>query len=339
MICPAKTEKDVLRTTIAHREVLHAQHLLASWPHRPVLVRTIELAGQRAADHGAHDLLAVERRRGVGHDMLAVAHDGDAVGDGERLLQRMADEDDRDAALLQPLDEREELVLLLRRQRRRRLVEDDHLGVVMHRPRDLHHLLLAGAEAGHHRGRVDVEVERLEELLARDIDAAQPVEALLVGQVDVLRDRERRHEAGLLIDHRDAALERFRRRAEFGLRPVDPDLSCRGLDDAGDHLGQRRLARAVLAEQRMHLAAMKREGDVLHGRHAAILLGRVAHLHDRRHVPPPRSARQVEARRRRHRRAPRRRAGPGARPRRSRHASGHRHGSAGWSAAGTPGRA
>ena len=75
---------------VAHREVLHAQHLLAGRPHRPVLVRAVELAGQRAADHGAHDLLAVERRRDVGHDMLAVAHDRDAVGDRERLLQRVA---------------------------------------------------------------------------------------------------------------------------------------------------------------------------------------------------------------------------------------------------------
>ena len=144
--------------------------------------------------------------------MLAVAHHRDAVGDQQRLLQRVADEDDRDAALLQPLDEREELVLLLGRQRRRRLVEDDHLRIVVHRARDLDHLLLAGAEARDHRGRIDVEVQRLQELLAGDVDAAQPVEALLVGQVDVLRDGQRRHQAGLLVDHRDAALQRLRRR-------------------------------------------------------------------------------------------------------------------------------
>ena len=274
VIWPAKTEKDVLRTTLPIDRFWTLSTFSPAGRGLPVLVRTVEFVGERAADHGAHDLLAVEGRRDVGHDMLAVAHDGDAVGDLQRLLQRMRDEDDRDAARLQPLDQREELVLLLRRQRRRRLVEDDDLGVVMHRPRDLDHLLLAGAEAGHHGGRIDVEVERLQELLAGDVDAAQPVEALVVGQVDVLRDGQRRHQAGLLVDHRDAALQRFRRRCRA--RPSAPSIQISpavGCDDAGQHLGQRRLAGAVLAEQRMHLAAMQREGDVLDRRHAAILLG------------------------------------------------------------------
>ena len=75
----------------------------------------------------------------------------------------------------------------------------------MHRPGDLHHLLLAGAEARDQRGRIDVEIQRLQELLAGDVDAAQPVEPLRIGQIDVLGDRERRHQARLLVDHRDAA--------------------------------------------------------------------------------------------------------------------------------------
>ena len=110
---------------------------------------------------------------------------------------------------LQPLDQREELLLLLGRQGRGRLVEDDDLGVVLHRPRDLDHLLLAGAEPGDERRRIDVEIERLQELLAGDVDAAQPVEELLVGQEDVLRHRHRRHQAGFLEHHVDAAPQRF----------------------------------------------------------------------------------------------------------------------------------
>ena len=65
------------------------------------------------ADH----LVAVESLRGIGHHMLAVAQNGDAVGMGERLFQRMADEDDGYAARLQPAHQREEMPLLLRRQR------------------------------------------------------------------------------------------------------------------------------------------------------------------------------------------------------------------------------
>ncbi len=117
------------------------------------------------------------------------------------------------------------------------------------------------------RGRIDVEVQRLQELLAGDVDAAQPVEALVVGQIDVLRDGERGHQARLLVDHRDAALRALP--TATAVRPSLPSIQISpavGCDDAGEHLGQRRLAGAVLAEQRMHLAAMKREGHVLHRR-------------------------------------------------------------------------
>src|SRR5690606_27902103 len=81
--------------------------------------------------------------------------------------------------------------------------------------------------------------------------------------------------------------ERLGGRGELGPRAVDPDLAGGRRDDAGDHLRQRRLARAVLPEQRMHLAAPQREGDVPDRGNAAILLGRVPDLDNRRHASPP----------------------------------------------------
>ena len=56
---------------------------------------------------------------------------------------------------------------------------------------------------------IDVEIERLQELLRRDVDAAQPVEELLGAEIEVLRHRHRRHQAGLLEHHGDAAPQRF----------------------------------------------------------------------------------------------------------------------------------
>ena len=173
----------------------------------------------------------------------------------QRLLQRMADEDDRDAACLQPADQREEVALLLRRQRRGRLVEDDDLGLVVDGAGDLDHLPLGGAEASRPWPSDRPEIQRLQELLRGDIDAAQAVEELLVAEIEVLRHRHRRHQAGLLEHHGDAGVaapHAARRSRSPG--PRWSILPAGRLDDAGHDLGQRRLAGAVLAEQRMDLA-------------------------------------------------------------------------------------
>ena len=107
----------------------------------------------------------------------------------------------------------EEVLLLFRRQARGRLVEDDDLGVVQHRARDLDHLLLRGTELADDGGGVDVELQRLHELLRGDVDAAQAVEEALAPEVEVLRHRHRRHQAGFLEHHRDAELARLGGRA------------------------------------------------------------------------------------------------------------------------------
>ncbi len=172
---------------VVHGKVLNAQHLFAGGAGGLVLVRAVKFIRQRPADHGADDLFAVEILRAVGDHVFPVAQDGDAVGDRQRLLERVGDEDDRHAAFPEPFDQREELVLFLGRQRRGRLIKDDHPGVVVDGAGDLHHLFLPRAQRGDQRGRIDMEVQRLQELLPGDVDAAQPVERLVVHQVKVLR--------------------------------------------------------------------------------------------------------------------------------------------------------
>jgi hypothetical protein len=88
----------------------------------------------------------------------------------------MRDKYYRGAARFQIEDEIEEILLLLGSEARRRFVEDDDLGLVQDGARDLHHLLLGGAEQTDGRSRVDVELQRLQELLGGDVDAAQAVE-------------------------------------------------------------------------------------------------------------------------------------------------------------------
>ncbi len=171
VICPAKTEKEVLRTTVPMERFLDAQHLLAIVARLALLpVAGIELAGQAAPDHGLDDAIAVEVLGQVAGSDLAVAQHGDPVGKLQGLFQRVADEDDRDAVALQPSHQVEEVELLLRREGRGRLVEDHQPRLVVHRAGDLHHLLLAGTEGRNQGHRIDIEVERQQEPLGLDVE-------------------------------------------------------------------------------------------------------------------------------------------------------------------------
>ncbi len=58
-----------------------------------------------------------------------------------------------------------------------------------------------------------------------------------------------------------------------------------GLHDAVDHLNQRRLARAVLAQQGMDLALADSEGHAIIGDHAGEALGDAANVEERRRQP------------------------------------------------------
>ena len=219
----------------------------------------IEFVAERSSDHVADDGLARERARLVGDDVRAVAQDGDAVGDLERLFERVADEDDGDAVGAQSFDQREKMALLFRRQRRRRLVENDELGLEPHRARDLHHLPLGGAERLHGRGRLDREIERLQKLLRVDVGSAQPVEEFFVAEVEVLRHGHRRHEAGFLEHHGDAVTPGVRGTGDLNPFAFHEDLAAGRRYGAGEDFHQGRFSGAVLAEDGVNLAAAEVE--------------------------------------------------------------------------------
>ena len=85
------------------------------------------------------------------------------------FLERVRDVDDGDAAGAQVADQVEEVDDLFRRQARRRLIEDDDTGVVVDGAGDLDHLPLGGAEQPDRRRRIDMEVQRLQQLLRLDV--------------------------------------------------------------------------------------------------------------------------------------------------------------------------
>lgn len=213
--------------------------------------------------------------------MPAIAQDGDAVGHLQRFLERVRDEDHRNAPALEVGDQVEEILLLLRRQAGRGLIEDDDPRFVQHRAGNLDHLLLCRAEQADLRCRIDVELQRLHELLRGNIDAAQPVEEMLLSKEQILCHGHRRNQTGLLEHHRNAQLARLVGRLRIDDTALHPHLARAERDHTGHDLGQGRFAGAVLADDGMHFARHQREVDILDRRHACVFLRGLAQLQDR----------------------------------------------------------
>jgi hypothetical protein len=75
------------------------------------------------------------------------------------------------------------------------------------------------------------------------------------------------------VHHRDAGVERIARRVELDRLAPQPDLPAVRTVEAGEDVRQRRLAGAVLAEQRVDLAGGRLEVDVLVGDDGGEALG------------------------------------------------------------------
>jgi len=168
----------------------------------------VEVFHLAADHHGDHlvpgDLPAVPR----GH-RAAVAEHGDAVGDGEDLLQAMADVDHRDAAGAQGAEKLEETSGVRLGERRGGLVENEDLGVLGQGLGDLDHLLLPDAQLLDGTRLVDLEAHEVERPPGLGPHRIPPHEARARGQAaenEVLGHRELGHEGELLGDEGDAVL-------------------------------------------------------------------------------------------------------------------------------------
>ena len=220
-------------------------------------------------------------------DVAAVAQDGDRVGDRADLLEPVADEDDRDAALAQPADGREEVVDLVRRERGGRLVHDQQPRARRERLRDLEQLPVGDAEPAHRRVRAEVDAELVEDArrLARASRPSRPCASALRGCApgeDVLGDA-----SGPGRPSAPGTWRRCPSRCAACGSPIRcgspsiSDLALVGLDDAGEDLDERRLARAVLADERVHGRRLDREADVRERLDAAVALRDAAQLDER----------------------------------------------------------
>ena len=196
----------------------------------------------------------------------------------------MGDEHHRDAAALEVAHDAEQQLGLVRVEARGRLVEHQDARVVLERPGDGDELLHGHRIGAERPLDVDVDVEPHQPLaraLARLAPGDQPEPSRLAAERQVLGHRHGRDEVDFLVDRADPERPGFARPANRDRPAVEPDLALVAAERAGHDLDQGRLARAVLSEQRMHLAGLDPKIDPLQGAHAGKRLRDSQHLNSR----------------------------------------------------------
>src|SRR5215831_10823450 len=246
-------------------------------------LRRIEIF-ELASDHHLDDFAGVGLAALPCPDQPPVAQDRDAVGDAEDFVHPVRDVDQAESALGEPTEQFEEQFDLMRFERRRGLVQDEQLRLDRQRLRDLDDLAFGQAEVFDRRVGRYLQLELIEQFLRSrvqlaPIDQAERAEApRLAPDEDVFGDRQVRREAQFLMHEADAERLGFRRVLRIDLSPVEDNLAAVLPHDSGENLHQRGFARAVFANQRMNLAAPRREVHPRERPRAGEGLGYSAHL-------------------------------------------------------------
>ena len=224
----------------------------------------------RAAHHHLDDGVLVGLFEQPRAHQFAVAEHRVAVGDAVYLVELVADEQHGLAVFLQQLDQDEQVLDLLVGERRGRLVHDHHIGIDRHGARHPDQVLVGDAEVLQPMVGVDMRGAHVVEHLAGLAAHLAPVDGLEAGargvsQKDVLGHRQFVEQHRLLVNGGDAGAEGGVSGAEMDRHALDGDLALVRLVDAGQDLHQRRLAGAVLADQRGDLAGIERQRHVMQG--------------------------------------------------------------------------
>src|SRR5919109_1029954 len=243
----------------------------------------VELPGRdRVDDLLLRRLLALEKR----HSLTESQH-GDPVRHLEYVVQVVRDDRDREIALGEPPDEVEDLPGLRHAEGGRRLVGDHDARVPNHPLRDCDGLPLPAREAGDRLadGRQRRDGEAVERLTCRPLhgrlvedDRSQgplPAEEHVGHDVEVVRQRE------ILVDDLDPETRRVARAVNVHGCAFDQHVALVEGVDPGDALDQRRLAGAVVADERHDLARTNLEVDPVERLHGAERLRGVFDLQER----------------------------------------------------------
>ena len=263
-ISPAWTTRSMPRRAGTPRSSAASTSRSASRGSRCPAERVATTLFEVAADHQPPERPSIGRAGRHGRDQPSAAQHRDAIGEAQHLVELVADEDDRAAIGREAAQHGQKLVHLLRGQHGRRLVEDQDLGAAIERFQDLDALLLADRQAVDTCVRIDREAVAPRELgdARRDRPAILEQRRARRGlpEHQVLGDGERRHQHEVLMHHAEPMADGVVRRAEPHRLPAQPDLSLVRPVQAVEDAHQRRLAGAVLAEQRQDLALAAARG-------------------------------------------------------------------------------
>ena len=261
-----------------HGHTFDAQHLFAG---RPVFLVYLEF--HIAADHHARQLLfggGLDVHRA---DAAALAQHRAAVGDGHDLVQLVRDEQDGLALACEVAHDLHELFNFLRRQHGGGFVKNQNFIVAVEHLQDFDALLHADGDVLDPGVRIDrkaVFFRKRDDTLPRFLFLEESGLVRFDAEDDVVQHGKDLNELEMLVHHADV-----QRIGVVGVLDLDHlavffDRSRFRLIETEQDAHERGFARAVLAEQRMHLSPPQLQRNVVVGLDAGEFLCDVQHFYD-----------------------------------------------------------
>ena len=217
-----------------------------------------------ASDHERDEVLLGQilgHREGTAMD--AVAQDRDPVGELENFRQAVADIDHPGAHGGELADDLGELAHTFDIQRRGRLVQEQHLGVGHQRLDDLDELAVRRGEVADQRGDGNAETHAADLRFGPGHDVLEFDRAARRAEIEVLRDGQLAHQGIVLIDGRQAEARSEARVGGGEILAIDFDRAGILFQGAGGDFQEGAFAGAVLAEDRVHLAGLAVDADIV----------------------------------------------------------------------------
>ena len=243
---------------VLHAQVLHRQNHLAGRG------RGLRHLQQHLAAH--HQL---GQRLGAGLGGLdrghhgAAPHDADIVGRLHDLAQLVGDQDHGFSLIFQPFENAKQMVRLIRGQNPGRLVQNQDIGLAIQRLQDFNPLLVAHRQIFDHRIRIDVQLifpRQIRQHFPRPRQRGVQHRAILGPQDHVFQHCKILYQLEMLEHHADAGANGALAVGDGGQFAIHKDLAGIGFVKAIQDRHQRRLARAVFADDAVNGAF--RHGDV-----------------------------------------------------------------------------